>query len=132
MYAIVVALAALSHFAFLGYLVGGGFIALRWRRTFWLHGAVVSWGMVTTIAHLDCPLTGLERWARARAGMAPLPPQGFIAHYITGVLYPASWVGTVQAGAFATVTVSWALYFWRGGWRPHVRRRCTTRRPHEQ
>jgi hypothetical protein len=113
MYEIVVALTVAVHFTFLGYLVAGGFLALRWRRTIWLHGATVIWGIVTTIEHLDCPLTWLERWARAKAGMAPLPPQGFIAHYITGVLYPASWAGAMQVVSFALVAVSWMLYFRR-------------------
>jgi hypothetical protein len=113
MYAIVVALTVAVHFAFLGYLVVGGFLALRWRRTIWLHVPTVIWGIVTTTEHLDCPLTWLERWARARAGMPPLP-QGFIAHYITGVIYPASWAGAVQVVAFAMVAVSWTLYLRRG------------------
>jgi Protein of Unknown function (DUF2784) len=74
----------------------------------------VLWGMALTAEHLDCPLTGLERWGRAKAGMAPLPPEGFIAHYITGVLYPASWAGSVPVAVFAVVAVSWVLYVWRG------------------
>ncbi len=113
MYEIVVALTVAVHFAFVGYLVVGGFLALRWRRTIWLHVPVVIWGIVTVIEHLDCPLTWLERWARAKAGMPPLP-QGFIAHYVTGVIYPASWVGAAQVVTFAMVAVSWTLYLWRG------------------
>ncbi|HYB34682.1 MAG TPA: DUF2784 domain-containing protein [Mycobacterium sp.] len=113
MYEIVVALTVAMHFAFLGYLVVGGFLALRWRRTIWLHVPVVIWGIVTVVEHLDCPLTWLERWARAKAGMPPLP-QGFIAHYITGVIYPASWAGAVQVVTFAMVALAWTLYLWRG------------------
>jgi hypothetical protein len=114
MYETVVALTVAVHFMFLGYLLVGGFIALRWRRTIWLHAATVIWGIATTVEHLDCPLTWLERWARTKAGMPPLPAQGFIAHYITGVLYPASWVGAVQVVAFAVVALSWTLYFRHG------------------
>ena len=110
MYQIVVALVVVVHFAFLGYLVVGGFVALRWRHTIWLHVPAVLWGIAITAGHLDCPLTGLERWGRAKAGMAPLPPDGFIAHYIVGVLYPASWASFVPAGVFALVVVSWVLY----------------------
>jgi Protein of Unknown function (DUF2784) len=110
MYHIVVALAVVVHFAFLCYLVVGGFVALRWRRTIWLHVPVALWGIASTTAHLDCPLTWLERWGRAKAGMAPLPPDGFIAHYIIGVLYPASWAGLVPVVVFALVAVSWVLY----------------------
>jgi hypothetical protein len=42
--------------------------------------------------------------------MAPLPPDGFIAHYIIGVLYPARWAGLVPLAVFALVAVSWVLY----------------------
>lgn len=114
MYQIVVALAVAAHFAFIAYLIAGGFIALRWRRSIWLHLPAVLWGAAITIEHLDCPLTWVERWGRAKAEMPPLPPDGFIAHYITGVLYPSSWMGAVQVGVFAVVAVSWALY-WRSG-----------------
>jgi hypothetical protein len=116
MYHIVVALAVVAHFAFLCYLVVGGFVALRWRRTIWLHVPAALWGIAITTAHLECPLTWLERWSRAKGRMAPLPPDGFIAHYIAGVLYPAGWAGIVPVAAFALIAVSWALYLWRG-WR---------------
>lgn len=57
MYQIVVALAVAAHFAFIAYLIAGGFIALRWRRSIWLHLPAVLWGAAITIEHLDCPLT---------------------------------------------------------------------------
>jgi Protein of Unknown function (DUF2784) len=114
MYHVVVALAVVVHFGFLCYLIVGGFIALRWRRTIWLHVPMVLWGSAITVAHLDCPLTWLERWGRAKAGMAPLPSEGFIAHYVVGVLYPTSWAGSVPIAVFALVAVSWALCVRRG------------------
>jgi hypothetical protein len=110
MYQIVVAFVVVVHFVFLCYLLVGGFVALRWRRTIWLHVPAALWGIAITTEHLDCPLTWLERWGRAKAGMAPLPPEGFIAHYIAGVLYPASWAGFVPVVVFALVAVSWVLY----------------------
>lgn len=113
MYAILVALVVALHFAFIGYLVLGGFLALRWPRTMWLHIPAVLWGIAIGTKRVDCPLTWVERWARARAGMAPLPPDGFIARYITGVIYPVSWEGAVEVAAFTVVLASWVLYFWR-------------------
>jgi hypothetical protein len=113
MYQSVVGLVVVVHFAFIGYVVMGGFLALRLRRTIWLHIAAVIWGIAIAAKRVDCPLTWLERWARARAGMAPLPPDGFIAHYLTGVIYPVGWVVGVQVVSFAVVALSWALYFRR-------------------
>ncbi len=113
MYRTVVALIVALHFAFIGYVVMGGFLALRWRRTMWLHVPAVIWGIAIAIKGVDCPLTWVERWARAKAAVAPLPPGGFIAHYITGVIYPASWAVGVQLAAFAVIALSWTLYFRR-------------------
>lgn len=113
MYEIVIALIVALHFAFIGYVVVGGFLALRWRRTMWLHVPAVIWGIGIGTKSVDCPLTWVERWARARAAMAPLPPDGFIAHYITGVIYPVGWAVGVQLASFALVAVSWALYIRR-------------------
>jgi Protein of Unknown function (DUF2784) len=44
MYHFVVVAVVVVHFAFLGYLIVGGFIALRWHRTIWLHVPTVPWG----------------------------------------------------------------------------------------
>jgi hypothetical protein len=114
MYQVVVGVAVVVHFAFICYVVVGGFVALRWRRTIWLHLPAVLWGIAITTEHLDCPLTWLERWGRAKAGMTPLPPGGFIGHYVAGVFYPASWAATVPVAVFAAVALSWVLYVWRG------------------
>jgi hypothetical protein len=110
LYIIVVAAVVAAHFAFIGYLVVGGFLALRWPRTIWLHIVTVMWGFGSVALHLLCPLTSLERWGREHAGMAPLPSAGFIDHYITGVLYPVGLVGVVEAVVFTIVVVSWGLF----------------------
>jgi hypothetical protein len=104
-----VALVVALHFAFLVYLVVGGFLALRWRRTIWLHVPVVVWGVGIVVLRYDCPLTWLEQRARHTAGMAPLP-EGFIDHYITGVLYPANYVVLVEAVVFSIVVASWIAF----------------------
>ncbi|BCI91288.1 DUF2784 domain-containing protein [Mycobacterium kansasii] len=113
MYIAVVVVVVAAHFAYIAYLVVGGFVALRWRRTIACHAFAVAWSVVSFTGHLNCPLTGLERWGRAHAGMAPLPPDGFIAHYITGVVYPSGWSAPASIAVFALVAVSWILVF---GW----------------
>jgi Protein of Unknown function (DUF2784) len=113
MYGIVVAVTVFAHFLFIGYVVIGGFLALRWPHTIGLHVAAVLWAVVSAAGCVGCPLTGLERWARHRAGMQPLTSKGFIAHYITGILYPADWVVAVQVLVFLIVATTWARYVWR-------------------
>lgn len=74
------------HFAFIAYVLAGGFLALRWRRTMWLHVPAVIWGIGIAAKRVDCPLTWVERWARTKAAMTPLSPDGFVAHYIMTVI----------------------------------------------
>lgn len=99
------------HLAFLLYVTFGGFLAWRWPRTLVLHVVAVVWGFATVLVGFDCPLTDLETWARRRAGIAGLPPSGFIDHYLTGVIYPESAVGLVRAAVAVTIVVSW-LGWW--------------------
>jgi hypothetical protein len=104
--------ALVAHAAFLGYLLLGGFLAWRRPRTIWLHLAVTVWGLGSVLLGYGCPLTGVENWARARAGRESLDPGGFIEHYLTGVVYPAEHLGTVQGAAAVVVLASW-VGFWR-------------------
>jgi hypothetical protein len=110
-YAVLVVLTAAAHFTFVAYMVLGGFLAVRWPRTIWMHIPVVIWGIAIELINFVCPLTGLERWARPKAGMAPLDPNGFIDHYLTGAVYPDSAANVVLALALSTVLTSWALAF---------------------
>ena len=107
---LVLVLVVAAHFAFLVYLPLGGFLALRWRRSIWLHVAAVTWALGSVIAHYGCPLTDIERWARSRAGLPSLGPTGFIDHYVTGVFYPAAGTGLAHAMVFSAVVISWIVY----------------------
>jgi hypothetical protein len=106
------------HFAFLVYLVLGGFLAWRWRRTIWLHVAVVAWGVSIVTIGQECPLTHVENWARRRAGGQDLPG-GFINTYLTGVVYPPAYLAEVRLLVAALVLVSWV------GWWHRSTRRAT-------
>ncbi len=94
------------HLAFLAYVVGGGFLAWRWPKLIWPHLALAGWGFSTVVFGLNCPLTYLEDWARRRGGEPGLS-QGFIDHYLTGVIYPAKYKGLMKAAAAGAVLVSW-------------------------
>ncbi|MFC7328372.1 DUF2784 domain-containing protein [Marinactinospora rubrisoli] len=106
----------LAHFCFLGYLVVGGFLAWRWPRTVWWHVLCVAYGLGILVIGWTCPLTVAENWARTRAGEPGLGAQGFIEHYLTGVVYPADSVGTVRLLVALVVALSWAgvALRWRG------------------
>lgn len=103
-----------THFAFLAYVLAGGFLAWRWPWAFWPHLVLVAWGFSTILLYFDCPLTYLEDWARHKAGERGLAT-GFIDHYLTGVVYPEQYAGLLQVLTAGTIAVSWAgaLVLWR-------------------
>ncbi|MFF0815999.1 DUF2784 domain-containing protein [Rhodococcus sp. NPDC003318] len=107
MYRAIEVLTVVVHFAFIGYLVVGGFLAWRWPRTIVLHVVAVLWGFGSVLIGYDCPLTAVENWARTSDGRSPLPSTGFIAHYITGVVYPVGAENLVRLLVVAVVAASW-------------------------
>jgi hypothetical protein len=102
-----------AHFAYLAYVVFGGFLAWRWPRLFWPHLAAAIWAVALITARLTCPLTVAEEWSRRQAGQAAT--RGFVDRYIEGVLYPERYTGLMQALATLVVLGSWVgLYLrWR-------------------
>lgn len=107
-YRVLAEVTMLVHFAFLAYVVLGGFLAWRWPRAIWPHLVLAGWGLSTLVFHQDCPLSLLESWARRSAGMPGLKHRGFIDTYLTGVVYPARYLALVQTLVAVTVAVSWA------------------------
>jgi Protein of Unknown function (DUF2784) len=97
---------AAAHFGFLAYLVVGGFLARRRRRTIALHAAAAVWGALIVAAPIDCPLTALQNRLRVRGGLPPLDT-GFIQTYIAGRCYPAERERGAQLAAAAVVLASW-------------------------
>jgi hypothetical protein len=102
------------HFAYLAYVIFGGFLAWRWPRAFWPHLAAAAWGLAVVGIPLTCPLTTAEGWARRRAGQAGVT-RGFIDRYIEGVLYPERYTVVLQVGVGVVVIGSWigAYVCWR-------------------
>lgn len=94
------------HFAFVGYVVFGGFVAWRWPRTIVTHLLAVVWGVLIVVAKLACPLTRLQNWFRSRAGLHPVHG-GFIGHYVQGTFYPTHYAALAQALAAVVVLLSW-------------------------
>jgi hypothetical protein len=118
-YRVLVAAVVGVHFAYLAFVVIGGFLAWRWRRVIWVHVAAVAWGLaIVAVPGLLCPLTTAENWARHRAGM-PFANGGFINQYVENVIYPARYTPIVQVVIGSAVAVSWI-----GGFRIAARHRA--------
>lgn len=108
-YLILAAVTMIVHFAFLVYVVTGGFIAWRWPWTIWVHLAMAGWGFSTVVFGFNCPLTYVEDWAREKAGRQGLT-RGFIDTYLEGVIYPERFAGAMQLLAGVAVVTSYVGY----------------------
>ncbi|HUF36258.1 MAG TPA: DUF2784 domain-containing protein [Gemmatimonadales bacterium] len=99
------------HLLFVGFVVAGGLLVLRWPRAAWLHVPAAVWGALIEFAGWICPLTPLEKWLRGLAGEAGYRG-GFIEHYMLPVLYPAGLTREVQLVLGFLVVLLNVLVYW--------------------
>src|ERR1051326_4213374 len=88
-------LVLLLHLAFVGFVLLGGLLVLRWPGWWKAHVPAVAWGALIEFAGWVCPLTPLEVLLRKRGGEAGYSGD-FIDHYLTATLYPAGLTRNVQ------------------------------------
>ena len=75
------------HLLFIGFVVFGGFLALRWRGLVFFHLPALVWGLLVEALGWICPLTPLENRLRLMGG-EPGIGGDFLAHYLTRLIYP--------------------------------------------
>jgi hypothetical protein len=94
----------LAHTAFVGFVVLGGLLVLRWPRAAWLHLPAAAWGAGIGLLGGICPLTPLENRLRSLADAGGYEG-GFVEHYVFGLLYPEGLSRSVQValGIFVIV-----------------------------
>ena len=100
----------ITHFAFVLFVVLGGFLALRWPRLAWVHLPVAVYGAIIEFLGFICPLTPLENSLRQRGGEAGYSG-GFIDHYITATIYPSGLTRGIQLVLGVGVLVVNALVY---------------------
>ena len=102
-----------AHFAFLVFVVVGGFAARRWRRLTVPHLLAAAWGVyVEAMPGIRCPLTRIENALARRAGLAGYEGS-FIEHYLVPIIYPEGLTRAMQWGLAAFVLlVNVAVYAW--------------------
>ena len=110
------------HLLFIGFVVGGVFLAWRWPRIIWAHIPAVVYGALVEFAGFTCPLTLLENDLRHHAGQAGYRG-GFITHYLVPVVYPPGLTRGMQIGLGAVVLLV-AIAGYRGLWRRQARGRA--------
>jgi hypothetical protein len=75
------------HFAFIAFVLIGGFLAWKWLRIAAVHVPCAAWGVMIEFRGWICPLTPLENALRQAAG-DPGYSGGFIDRYIASLIYP--------------------------------------------
>ena len=101
------------HFAFLVFVVTGGFLARRHRWLVIPHLLAAGWGVyVEATPGLVCPLTPWENTFALRAGQAGY--QGsFIEHYLVPIIYPEGLTRAAQwVLAVLVVVINVTVYAW--------------------
>ena len=105
------------HVAVVAFVVGGLLLVLagnlrgwRWVNTLWFrlaHLAAIAIVVAQTWLGMLCPLTTLEMWLRARAGVAGYGG-GFIEHWLQRVLYYEApwWVFAMGYSLFGLLVVA--------------------------
>jgi hypothetical protein len=112
LYGLLADLVLVAHLAFVGFVVLGGFLVLRWRRLAWIHVPVALWGGAIVVTGFTCPLTPLENRLLQLGGRAGYQG-GFIEHYVTAALYPAGLTRQTQIVLGAAVLALNLVVYWR-------------------
>jgi hypothetical protein len=106
------ALMLASHLTWILWVIFG---ALGTRGRPWLTGfhlASIVWGIIAEVGPWPCPLTVVEQWLEARAGIQPYTG-GFVVHYLDAIVYPDISVGVIVGCAVAVCGANLLIYLWR-------------------
>jgi Protein of Unknown function (DUF2784) len=108
------------HFAFTAFVIFGGFLTWKWPRLVFVHLPALVWGIWVEVSATVCPLTPLENHLRHLAGEAGYGG-GFLAHYLTAVLYPPGLTWHIQWALAGVLLALNAVAY--GGFFRHSRQR---------
>ena len=75
------------HALFILWVVFGALLTRSHPILRWLHVGSLVWGILTELLPWPCPLTLLENWLEAKAGVQPYQG-GFLPHYLDRLVYP--------------------------------------------
>lgn len=121
-YALLADIVLTLHVAVVAFVVGGLVLVIvgnlrdwRWVNALWFrvaHLGAIGFVVAETWLGLVCPLTTLEWWLRAQAGMA-VEGKSFIGYWLQRLLYYDApwWVFAVGYSLFGLLVIaSWAYF----------------------
>lgn len=101
------------HLLFIFWVIGGALLTRRRRVLVWLHVVSLVYGiLIEALPWPPCPLTLLEAWLEARAGVTPYHGS-FLVHYLEAVVYPDIPLSWLIAGAVAICSFNLGVYVFR-------------------
>jgi hypothetical protein len=83
------------HLLFVGFVMTGGFLLVRWPKLLWLHLPAVAWGAIIEFTGGMCPLTPLENQLRVLGGGSAYSGD-FVERYLLPILYPENLTLPIQ------------------------------------
>ena len=97
------------HALFILWIVFGALLTRSRLVLRWLHIASLVWGILTELLPWPCPLTVLENWLEAKAGVQPYQ-SGFLLHYLNKLVYPDISATVLTAAGVLICILNLALY----------------------
>ena|SRR5207245_1931801 len=96
------------HALFILWVIFGALLTRSRPILRWLHIASLVWGIITELLPWPCPLTLLENWFEAKAGVQPYQG-GFLLHYLDRLIYPDISVTVLTVVGVAVCALNLAL-----------------------
>ncbi len=97
------------HALFIVWIVFGALLTRSRPLLRWLHIVSLVWGIFTELLPWPCPLTVLENWFEAKAGVQPYQG-GFLLHYLDKLVYPDISATVLTAAGVFLCVLNLALY----------------------
>ena len=94
---------------FILWVVFGVLLTLSRPVLRWLHIVSLVWGILTELLPWPCPLTVLENWLEAKAGVQPYQG-GFLLHYLDKVVYPDISASALTVAGVLVCVLNLAVY----------------------
>lgn len=97
------------HVLFILWVIFGALVTLSRPVLRWLHIVSLVWGILTELLPWPCPLTVLENWLEAKAGVQPYQG-GFLLHYLDKLVYPDISASALTVAGVLVCVLNLAVY----------------------
>jgi hypothetical protein len=97
------------HALFISWVVFGALLTRSRPVLRWLYIGSLIWGILTELLPWPCPLTLLENWFEAKAGVEPYQG-GFLLHYLDKLVYPDISATLLTVAGLSICALNLALY----------------------